>query len=260
MGVIGMRSKPPRPIKYICTKALLIFVIGMQKGSSIYPQLNDRDWLYQKYWIERLTCRAIAELVGCEATAVLKALKRLGIPRRTNSEAHKGAIPQNKGQTKYPELRDEDWLYQKYWIEELSIHKIANIVGCSDYAVWCALLRFNILMRNKSEAVKGEKNPSWNGGTSFLPYCPAFNEKFKEYIRDKFGRVCFLCPKTEKENGRKLSVHHVNYNKDCFCEEDVDCQFVPLCIRCHVKTNRNREFWEKVIISKLHEKINGWYI
>ena len=96
----------------------------------------------------------------------------------------------------------------------------------------------------------GEKNPMWKGGVSFEPYCPKFNEAFKESIREKFNRTCFLCPTTEAENGRKLSIHHVNYNKDCLCD-DSDCEFVPLCSRCHTKTNHNRTYWENLIMDKL---------
>lgn len=97
----------------------------------------------------------------------------------------------------------------------------------------------------------GEKNPMWRGGVSFEPYCPKFNERFKESIREKFDRTCFLCPTTEEENGRKLGVHHVNYNKDCLCD-DSECEFVPLCNKCHTKTNHNREYWENTILNKLN--------
>ena len=83
--------------------------------------------------------------------------------------------------------------------------------------------------KKMSDARKGEKHWNWKGGASFEPYCVKFNNEFKEKIRDKFGRVCFLCQKTEEENGARLSVHHVNYNKNCGCDDDKTCQFVPLC-------------------------------
>ena len=111
----------------------------------------------------------------------------------------------------------------------------------------------------QSKYRRGENNPSWQGGISFEPYCSKFNDDFKEYIREKFGRVCFLCPKTEEENGRRLSVHHVNYNKDCGCDDDETCQFVPLCIGCNSKVNFNREMWEKKINDMMKNKLNGWY-
>ena len=110
-------------------------------------------------------------------------------------------------------------------------------------------------LKKMSESHYGEKNSNWKNGASFEPYCPKFNEAFKESIREMFGRVCFLCPTTEEENSRKLSVHHVNYNKDCLCD-DCDCEFVPLCMRCHAKTNSNHDYWENLIM----EKLNGKYI
>lgn len=112
----------------------------------------------------------------------------------------------------------------------------------------------------QSKHNKGENNPSWKGGVSFEPYCEKFDEPFREYIREKFGRVCFLCPKTEVENGRKLSVHHVNYNKNCGCDGDLTCQFVPLCMSCHSRVNFNREEWTEKIMNMLRITLKGWYI
>ena len=66
--------------------------IPWNKGKSKYPQLNDREWLYQKYWIEELSSEEIAKIIGCASSAVLRALRRLNIPRRTNSEAKKGKL------------------------------------------------------------------------------------------------------------------------------------------------------------------------
>ena len=95
----------------------------------------------------------------------------------------------------------------------------------------------------------GDKSHNWKGGISFEPYCPKFNNTFKESIREKFGRVCFLCG--APENGRKLDVHHVNYDKSCLCSE-IECEFVPLCRSCHSKTsNGDRDYWENTIIERL---------
>ena len=83
-------------------------------------------------------------------------------------------------------------------------------------------------------------------GISYLPYCSLFNGKFKEKIRNEFGRQCFICGKSEDQNDRRLDVHHVNYDKNCLCD-DSECYFVPLCNTCHLKTNANRWFWEKLL-------------
>lgn len=105
--------------------------------------------------------------------------------------------------------------------------------------------------RKIGEANSGANHHNWQGGISFEPYCSKFNNSFKESVRERFGRVCFLCG--EREEDVKLDVHHVTYDKSCLCSE-VECEFVPLCKRCHGKTtNGDREYYEKLILEKLEE-------
>ena len=108
-------------------------------------------------------------------------------------------------------------------------------------------------MRDNHADLSGENSPHWQGGISFEPYCQKFNESFKESIREKFGNTCFLCGKSQSDNRRKLSVHHVNYDKNCLCD-DSHCEFVPLCMMCHAKTNHNREHYETLISAMLESK------
>ena len=107
--------------------------------------------------------------------------------------------------------------------------------------------------KKMSEARKGEKNPNWQNGISFEPYCHNFTEEIKEEVRDKFKRSCLLCGRTEKENKAKLGVHHYDYNKRQGCDEH-QWKLVPLCRSCHAKTNFNREFWSEKIFEKLKEE------
>lgn len=117
----------------------------------------------------------------------------------------------------------------------------------------------------------GDKNGKWKGGTSFLPYCPKFNEKLKQNVRDFFGNKCVLCKRTKEENnGENLSVHHVFTEKMACCENRIEemelirerlpigiAQFgndefteeeimyirmmVPLCHSCHSKQGKKSE-------------------
>jgi len=98
----------------------------------------------------------------------------------------------------------------------------------------------------------GSNNPSWKGGISLGKYCYKFNFDFKEIIRNRFNRLCFLCGMTEEENMRKHNVHHVNYDKDCLCNSS--CEFVPLCDKCHGKTGSKykRQYWEDLIMCHLY--------
>lgn len=107
--------------------------------------------------------------------------------------------------------------------------------------------------KKMSEAQRGEKCVHWQGGLSFGKYCHLFNQTFKESIRNRFNRRCFLCGKTEQENGRRLDVHHVNYDKSCLCNSK--CEFVPLCISCHTSTSHNRQYWEDLIMCYLYPNI-----
>jgi hypothetical protein len=93
----------------------------------------------------------------------------------------------------------------------------------------------------------GELSPTWNGGSSFLPYCAEFNNVFKEYIRNKFNRKCFICSKSEEENGRKLDVHHITYNKSDSC--NYDGPFVPVCRSHNLMFNKNKWYWFNLLIN-----------
>ena len=54
--------------------------------------------------------------------------------------------------------------------------------------------------KKMSDAHSGEKHYNWKGGITKDPYCEFFTEDVKEHIREKHGRRCFLCNKTEEEN------------------------------------------------------------
>lgn len=87
-------------------------------------------------------------------------------------------------------------------------------------------------------------SPRWKGGLSFGKYCPKFNEKLKARVRAFFNHECVLCHKSEDELGYRLSVHHVDYEKDNCYSGTLDPLFVPLCSKCHPKTNYDRDEWE----------------
>ena len=126
----------------------------------------------------------------------------------------------------------------------------------------------NITRKKQSEATKkyykdpenrilhscrmlGITRDDWDGFGSV--YCELWCEELREYIRDKYGRICFICGKSEMENGRKHDVHHVDYNKQCGCDE-TECKLVPLCIKCHAHTTfGGREMWEELIIKMLED-------
>jgi NTP pyrophosphatase (non-canonical NTP hydrolase) len=112
-------------------------------------------------------------------------------------------------------------------------------------------------MAEKLKKRTGELSAAWKGGISFLPYCDKFNENLKERVRDYFGRCCYLCGKNENDNGQKLDVHHVNYQKMACCEKEIRPLFVPLCMNCHRKTYGDREEWEELFTVSLDYLTDG---
>jgi len=88
-------------------------------------------------------------------------------------------------------------------------------------------------------ANKGKRCYNWNNGSSFDPYPLGWTKTFKEQIRYRDNYKCQLCGCSELENGRRLDVHHIDYDKDNLLPENL----VSLCRHCHPKTNHNRNYW-----------------
>ncbi len=108
--------------------------------------------------------------------------------------------------------------------------------------------------RKISQSMQGCNAPSWKGGISFEPYCEKFTREFKERVREFFGRTCVECG--TPENGQKLDVHHVNFDKSSCCS-DAAPLFVALCRTCHMKTNYNRDYWENHFTEIIMTQFNG---
>ena len=110
--------------------------------------------------------------------------------------------------------------------------------------------------KNHMYGMSGEKSPVWQGGISFGLYCEKFDDDLKERVRDFFNGCCYVCGVGQSELGRKLDVHHVNYDKMVCCN-DVKPLFVPLCRSCHAKTLKDREYWEEFFTISLEYLTDG---
>lgn len=139
-------------------------------------------------------------------------------------------------------LRKPKTQEQKDKIKE-SWHKYHNISGDNNPT------KNPEVCKKISEAISGENNGSWNGGSSFLPYCHKWTPKFRESVRIRDNHTCQLCGKTQNKCKRKLDVHHVHYLKsDCY----PDC--ITLCNICNIKANTNRNYWEQHYMNKLNDR------
>lgn len=82
----------------------------------------------------------------------------------------------------------------------------------------------------------GENAPNWQGGLSFEPYGPEFNDRLKAQVRKRDRVRCFLCG----EEAALLACHHIDYDK----KNNNPWNLVTLCFECHGKTNAHRDMWQ----------------
>lgn len=101
------------------------------------------------------------------------------------------------------------------------------------------------VIEKMSAAHSGDKSHFWKGGISHNPYSVDWNKSLRRSIRERDRYACQLCG--ELQSDRAFSVHHIDYDKN-------NCNptnLITLCIKCHTKTNANREFWKSFFSENL---------
>lgn len=85
----------------------------------------------------------------------------------------------------------------------------------------------------------GKSAPHWQGGKTIQKYHQKFNHQLKESIRKRDNYKCQLCNKEKEIKNRRLSIHHIDYNKDNNKRKNL----ITLCLLCNLKVNFNRDYW-----------------
>jgi transposase len=116
-------------------------------------ELDDPEWLREKYHNEGLSCQAVAEKIGCSDGAVLSAMNRHGIETRSFSEAVK------RGKRKQFGELDKEWLREEYVAKEKSANQIADETGTSANTVLRWLHRHDLPVRDRQAALIAKRSP-----------------------------------------------------------------------------------------------------
>ena len=100
---------------------------------EIKNKLNDRDWLYDQYIVQRKNTCQLAEELICSNITINRALKKHNIQVRSLSEYHETSKDiLNK-------LHSYDWMYNQYIMQEKSIVQIGTELGRSYFIINTAL-------------------------------------------------------------------------------------------------------------------------
>ena len=205
---------------------------------------RDRDWLYEQYVTLRKSSHQIANENDFNKSAVLKWLEKFGIERRTKSEAL-------IGKKLSPEHRLKAIASAKFfpsgsahpnWIGGFEIEQVCEVCGTSFTTRKDAVAKGQGRFCSREcryEGLSGENSSTWKGGASFEPYGLDFNNRLREQIRGRDNYICQECGITQEKLGRRLDVHHIDYDKTNNKPENL----ISLCPVCHGKTNCNRECW-----------------
>lgn len=204
---------------------------------------KDKDWLQQKYWDEELSTYEMAEIAECSAVTIYNWMKKIDIKRRFVSETRMGTdFFENQSNE---EIRD--WLYKKYWEEELSIIEMADLAGCGQKTICRWMDKYDYERRSISETYKlkwanGDydnvnfhhgkyKHTKPNGKTIYLDssweleLCRSLDKNNKKYIRpagNNGHRYRWI-----DENGEK---HH--YTSDLYLIDE-DVYLEPHCYKLY---------------------------
>lgn len=160
--------------------------------------------------------------------------------------------------SKYTELRDKNWLKQKYEVEKLSTVQIANLVGSTPGNVASHLKHAGISSRSSKDGLRarfpegrfGEQAARWTGGKTIVNnYVAIYAPEHPRGGTTK--RVFEHILVAEKTLGRYLEkdevVHHINGDKQDNRPENLEV--------CKRSEHVHHHFTAGKGIQELHKRI-----
>jgi len=161
--------------------------------------------------------------------------------REKMSEAHKKRWQDPEFRRKVLEGKRKKWAEKEFKKRMMKISKKAH--NTPKYII-ALKKRQKRLWQNPKYRKKhsGENHYMWQGGISFEPYPPQFNDYLKEIIKKRDNYTCQKCGSTQK-----LTVHHIDYNK----KNNNPINLITLCNSCNVKANYDKPFWKAFLTQKM---------
>jgi len=108
--------------------------------------INNKEWIFNKYCINKLGTPSIAKLLATKSYLVIKKLKEFDIKLRGYDDSNAKNRP------------SKDWLIENYVNKRYSISKCAKIFKSGFDTIYSALRDYNLEIRNASEQHIGDLN------------------------------------------------------------------------------------------------------
>jgi len=198
--------------------------------SKTIEEKHGLEFIKGKYYDEKLSFRQIGDLLECSGGTINYIFSKHGLSTRNGSESRNLV----KIKSKYHQLNDKEWLYNKYIIEELSTNDITKIVGAkTQNSVRQHLIKHGIEVRSISEGLTiGRKDDGFIINLPVIEGCllgdgylnsynkesdlsyPCFLKKNKNYDHIKFVSQLLFGEKWEmriSEGDRILNNKRFNY-------------------------------------------------
>jgi|APSaa5957512535_1039671.scaffolds.fasta_scaffold58389_2 hypothetical protein len=205
----------------------------------------DRDWLYEKYFVEGLGTYQIGKIVNRNPKNVYRWLKDYKIPIRKRGweVTINESIP----------YHDKEWLKHQYITLKKSSKLISDEVGTSENNILHFLNKFDIIIRSMKEIRKmkhwgqsgkdnpmfgrdGKDNPNWKGGSTPERQSVYVSQKWKSLVSNVWKRdkgKCIRCGFEKGNTKKEFHIHHIiPFSNDKGKRTDID-NLVLLCKSCH---------------------------
>lgn len=181
-----------------------------------------KEWLYQKYIVEKLSANDIAKIVHCDPKQVWRWIRDYGIETRKRGYANP-EVQFKKGQPSY-------WTGKKHNDEfKEKIRQARYRDGRKPYLV-------NGVHYLKGK--KGKETPNWKGGITPERQKVYGTLQWKSAIKLVWKRdagICQRCKRkatTEDKRNKKFDVHHIVSFENIQLRTEVS-NLVLLCEECH---------------------------
>ncbi len=223
-------------------------------GKTIYK--IEKDWLYKKYQIEKLSFKQIATIVGCCYETIRKKLIKYNIPIRTRKEGQQ-LNPLTGRRKKYERGKEHHFFGKKHTIKTKQKISQSQKKRCKKNPFPKGKEHWNYGKKHSKETKElwskqrqGKNNPAWRGGVTPLYHKIRTCDEYKNWRFSIFERDKFTCQECGDNRGHNLNADHIKpmaliikeykletirQTKECKELWDID-NGKTLCKKCHQKT------------------------